>query len=108
MACHIERTRLYLDDYIYPRDLSLNLLDVLVDENLVDLKGSHHLTERMYSIEYKDLFLAYERCKQLDESIRRMEGVDVEKGSIMKRGKSIAFQKDIEKEEDGNATANGE
>ena len=28
MACFLERTRLYLDNFIYPRDLSLNLIDV--------------------------------------------------------------------------------
>ena len=31
MACCLERTRLYLDNYIYPRDLSLNLIDVPIE-----------------------------------------------------------------------------
>lgn len=28
MGCWLERTRLYLDNYIYPRDHSLNLIDI--------------------------------------------------------------------------------
>ena len=33
MACFLERTRLYLDNFIYPRDLSLNLIDIHIEEN---------------------------------------------------------------------------
>lgn len=32
IACWLERTRLYLDNYIYPRDFSLNLIDVQIEE----------------------------------------------------------------------------
>jgi len=39
MACFLERTRLYLDSFIYPRDLSLNLIDVEIEETaIVDKK----------------------------------------------------------------------
>jgi hypothetical protein len=39
MACYLERTRLYLDSFIYPRDLSLNLIDIEIEENaIVDKK----------------------------------------------------------------------
>lgn len=32
IACWLERTRLYLDNYIYPMDFSLNLIDVQIEE----------------------------------------------------------------------------
>jgi len=35
MACFLERTRLYLDNFIYPRDLSLNLIDIEIEESSV-------------------------------------------------------------------------
>jgi hypothetical protein len=39
MACYLERTRLFLDNFIYPRDLSLNLIDIEIDEgSIVDKK----------------------------------------------------------------------
>ena len=73
MGTHLERTRLYLDKYIYPRDLSLNLIDVMIDDNLVEMKKSKHLTERVYSIVYKDFFTAYEKCKELDAKIKKLD-----------------------------------
>jgi hypothetical protein len=33
ISCHLERIRLYLDDYIYPRDHALNILDIGIDLN---------------------------------------------------------------------------
>lgn len=63
MACYIERTRLFLDNFIYPRDLSLNLIDIEIDEgSVVDKKRQMHLTERLYTIVYKDFFTAYQRA----------------------------------------------
>jgi len=35
MGCFLERTRLYLDNLIYPRDLSLNLIDIEIEENSI-------------------------------------------------------------------------
>jgi hypothetical protein len=62
MACWLERTRLYLDNYIYPRDHSLNLIDVQIDDHTeVTRKKAMHLTERLYTIVYKDFFTVYER-----------------------------------------------
>lgn len=69
MACHLERTRLYLDKYIYPRDLSLNLIDILIEENVVERKKAMHLTERLYSIVYRDFFTAYEKCREINNKI---------------------------------------
>ena len=63
MGCFLERTRLYLDSFIYPRDLSLNLIDIEIEETaLVDKRRQMHLTERLYTIVYKDFFTAYERA----------------------------------------------
>ena len=63
MACCLERTRLYLDNFIYPRDLSLNLIDVPIEENsATERKKAMHLTERLYTIVYKDFFSAYEKA----------------------------------------------
>lgn len=74
MACCLERTRLYLDSYIYPRDLSLNLIDVDIEERKEgsavyggqatpeSRKKAMHLTERLYNIVYKDFFTAYENA----------------------------------------------
>lgn len=62
MACWLERTRLYLDNYIYPRDNSLNIIDVKIDETTErDRRKDMHMTERLYSIVYKDFFTVYER-----------------------------------------------
>lgn len=64
MSCHLERCRLYLDDYIYPRDVSLNLIDIHIDESTTARrKKEMHLTERLYTIVYKDFFTVYEKCK---------------------------------------------
>lgn len=64
MACWLERTRLYLDNYIYPRDNSLNIIDVKIDEQTEkDRRRDMHMTERLYSIVYKDFFTAYERSQ---------------------------------------------
>lgn len=65
MACHLERTRFYLDGYIYPRDISLNLIDVQIEASQQERKKAMHLTERLYSIVYKDFFTAYEKCVDL-------------------------------------------
>ena len=70
MACHLERTRLYLDGYIYPRDLSLNLIDIKIDDAQHERKKEMHLTERLYSIVYNDFFTAYKKCRELDLKIR--------------------------------------
>jgi len=74
MACHLERTRYYLDNYIYPRDLSLNLIDIQIEMSLQERKKAMHLTERLYSIVYKDFFTAYEKCIDLSNKIKLMEG----------------------------------
>ena len=74
MACHLERTRFYLDGYIYPRDLSLNLVDVQIEPAQQERKKAMHLTERLYSIVYKDFFYAYEKCVELSTKIKMMEG----------------------------------
>lgn len=74
MACHLERTRSYLDGYIYPRDLSLNLIDVQIETCEKERKKAMHLTERLYSIVYKDFFTAYEKCVELSNKIKMMEG----------------------------------
>jgi hypothetical protein len=63
MACLLERTRLKLDSSIYPRDLYLNLIDVKIEETaIVDKKRQMNLTERLYTIVYKDFFTAYEHA----------------------------------------------
>jgi hypothetical protein len=70
MACFLERTRLYLDNFIYPRDMSLNLIDIEIEESsVVDKKRQMHLTERLYTIVYKDFFTAYERAVQFHNKI---------------------------------------
>lgn len=100
MACHLERTRFYLDGYIYPRDLSLNLIDVNIEENKPERKKAMHLTERLYSIVYKDFFTAYEKCRELDNKISQMQGIDVEQiNKNMNNGESrlsVALQNDLE------------
>lgn len=67
MASELEVSRLCLDNYIYPRDLQLNLIDVQIeDDNIALKKKDMHLTERLYTIEYKDFFTAYEKIVQLN------------------------------------------
>ncbi len=79
MACFLERTRLYLDSFIYPRDLSLNLIDVEIEETaLVDKKRQMHLTERLYTIVYKDFFTAYERAILFNQKIQKFAGKEIE------------------------------
>ena len=73
MCYHLERTRLYLDGYINPRDISLNLIDVKIEEN-DERKRAAHLTERLYCIVQKDFFTAYDKCKELDKKICQMQG----------------------------------
>ena len=34
LISHLERIRLYLDDFIYPRDCELNILDIGIDITL--------------------------------------------------------------------------
>jgi len=78
MACFLERTRLYLDNFIYPRDLSLNLIDIEIEESsVVDKKRQMHLTERLYTIVYKDFFTAYERAVLFQNKIQRYIGKDI-------------------------------
>jgi hypothetical protein len=73
MASYLEVSRLCLDNYIYPRDLQLNLIDVQIEENNVALKKKEmHLTERLYTIEYKDFFSAYEKIIQLNKQITKI------------------------------------
>ena len=63
MACHLESTRLLLENYIYPRDNQLNLIDISIEENFTtEKKKAMHLTERLYTVVYKDFFTAYERA----------------------------------------------
>ena len=79
MACCLERTRLYLDNYIYPRDMSLNLIDVMIEENgITEKKRAMHLTERLYTIVYKDFFTAYERVILFNKKINKIAGKDIE------------------------------
>jgi hypothetical protein len=88
MACCLERTRLYLDSYIYPRDLSLNLIDVDIEEkqsssggaslaNPESRKKAMHLTERLYNIVYKDFFTAYEKATLFTRKINKLTGQDL-------------------------------
>jgi hypothetical protein len=76
MSCYLERTRLYLDDYIYPRDLTLDLIDISIEDT--QRKRPAHLSERLGAITYKDFFTAYNVCKKLHKKIRKMEGKDME------------------------------
>jgi hypothetical protein len=79
MACFLERTRLYLDSFIYPRDLSLNLIDVQIEETaIVDKNRQMHLTERLYTIVFKDFFTAYERAVLFKEKIEKYAGKEIE------------------------------
>lgn len=85
MGCILERTRLYLDSYIYPRDLSLNLIDVKIEEETapgnsgpVSKKKAMHLTERLYNIVYKDFFTAYEKATLFNRKIQKLTGKDLE------------------------------
>eukprot|EP00347_Sterkiella_histriomuscorum_P008264 403345746 len=99
MACHLERTRFYLDGYIYPRDVSLNLIDVKIEASQQERKKEMHLTERLYSIVYKDFFTAYEKCVDLGHKIKLMEGHDVEKVNQKIQNESrlsVALQNDLE------------
>lgn len=79
MACLLERTRLYLDNYIYPRDFSLNLIDIPIEEyKRIEKKKAMHLTERLYNIEYKDFFTAYEKVVMINQKIQKITGKDIE------------------------------
>ena len=79
MACWLERTRLYLDNYIYPRDNSLNIIDVAIDEQSErDRRKDMHMTERLYTIVYKDFFTAYERSQLFIQKIQKISTKDVE------------------------------
>jgi hypothetical protein len=70
IACWVERTRLYLDNYLYPRDLSLNIMDVKIEDiTEVERKRDMHMTERLYTIVYKDFFSAYERAQLFHQKI---------------------------------------
>jgi hypothetical protein len=73
MGCQLERIRVHLDYSIYPRDLSLNLIDVRIDENIADRKKAMHLTERMHSVVYKDILLVYDKCIEFDERIKKID-----------------------------------
>lgn len=47
--------------------MQLNLIDVQIeDDNIALKKKDMHLTERLYTIEYKDFFTAYEKVVQLN------------------------------------------
>ncbi|CDW89623.1 dedicator of cytokinesis protein 2 [Stylonychia lemnae] len=103
MSCHLERTRQYLDNYIYPRDLSLNLIDVQIESSLQERKKAMHLTERLYSIVYKDFFTVYDKCVELSKKIKQMEGQDVEKINQQHQNESrmsIALHNEIEGQSD--------
>lgn len=79
MACCLERTRLYLDDFIYPRDLSLNLIDVAIEESAqTERKKAMHLTERLHTMVHKDFFSAYEKAVLFNQKIQKSAGKDIE------------------------------
>ena len=70
IACHLESTRLLLENYIYPRDNQLSLIDISIEQNsATDKKKAMHLTERLYTVVYKDFFTAYERAVLLFQKI---------------------------------------
>jgi len=79
IACYLERTRLYLDNYIYPRDYSLNLIDIKIEEHsMQDIKRANHMTERLYNIAYKDFFTAYEKMALFTDKIKKLAGKELE------------------------------
>lgn len=79
IACYLERTRLYLDNYIYPRDYSLNLIDIKIEEqSMQDIKSANHMTERLYNIAYKDFFTAYEKTALFTDKIKKLVGKELE------------------------------
>jgi len=83
IACCLERTRLYLDNYIYPRDYSLNLIDIKIEEKSIqDIKRTNHMTERLYNIAYKDFFTAYEKATLFTDKIKKLAGKELE-GQIL-------------------------
>lgn len=106
MACFLERTRLYLDSFIYPRDLSLNLIDVEIEETaIVDKKRQMHLTERLYTIVYKDFFTAYERAVLFHQKIQKFAGKEIEDHQQLlnnNRPSQVALDQDILEDERGS------
>jgi len=56
----------------------LNLIDVQIEESsVVDKKRAMHLTERLYTIVYKDFFTAYERAVLFHNKIQKYIGKDI-------------------------------
>lgn len=78
MASELEVSRLCLDNYIYPRDMQLNLIDVQIeDDNIALKKKEMHLTERLYTIVYKDFFSVYDKILQLNTQIHKIMKKDL-------------------------------
>jgi hypothetical protein len=98
IACCLERTRLYLDNYVYPRDYSLDLIDVKIEEKSVtEIKRANHMTERLYNIAYKDFFTAYERAVLFNEKIKKLAGKELE-GQLDDLDEATAVQAVLEQD----------
>jgi hypothetical protein len=74
----MERIRLYLDDYIYPRDIGLNIIDINIENSLSSNKASMRLSAREFSIKFADFFTAYKIARKFHKRIRKIEGQELE------------------------------
>jgi len=78
---------MYLDDFLYPRDDSLNLIDVGIDCKI-------DVNARKGMVVYADFLSAYRRAKYVYGKVKKLESKDVEALTNARTLKSKSFRMD--------------